>query len=176
MKRTKIFSIIFLVTISHLFSIAQPGDGVKPENVMAVYIYNFTKFLEWNDNDSESFYISVLGNSKIIEPLILIAQKEKINGKKIIIDKINNMNQLKNNSILFIPGEYDSYLQTIIKRAYEKNVLTISNSKGFASKGICINFFVADDKMKFEINKKAIENAGITPNTRLLSLAYKVYE
>lgn len=142
---------------------------------MAVYLYNFTKFLEWPNNDSGTFHISVLGKSKIIEPLLRIAEKEKVNGKNIIVDEIKDLSQLKNGGILFIAQENENMLPAIIKRTAGKNIITVGNSKGFADKGVCINFILAGDKMKFEINKKAIEEAGIIPNTRLLSLALKVY-
>lgn len=176
MKKTFRLFLIVVSFISYLYLPAQQSDGVKFENIIAVYIYNFTKFLEWPNNDSEFFYISVLGKSKITESLYKIAEKEKVNGKKIIIEEIKALNYLKNNSVLFISTDDDNMLPVILKKTTEKNILTISNSQGFANKGVCINFFLVDDKMKFEINRKAIKEAGIIPNTRLLSLAVKVYE
>lgn len=170
---------IFLVIISlspYLYLIGQVSGKVKSETVMAVYIYNFTKFLKWTTNNSESFYISVLGKSKIREPFSKIAEKEKINGKNIIIEEIKDLNQLKYGSVLFISTNDDSMLPAILKKTAMNNILTVSASKGFAYKGVCINFIIAADEMKFEINQKAMEEAGITPNTRLLSLALKIYK
>ncbi len=169
-----IYIVILIYPFYHLHT--QVSDGVKSETVMAVYIYNFTKFLSWPTYDSESFHISILGKNKIIEPLNKIAEKEKVNGKRIIINEIKDLNNLKNGSILFISTDDDNMLPSILKKAAEKKILTISSSKGFAGKGVCINFIFVDDKIKFEINQKAIEEAGIIPNTRLLSLALKVYK
>lgn len=176
MKKT--FKIFLLVTsvFVHPVAATQFGDGVKLETVMAVYIYNFTKFLEWPKNDSEFFYISVLGKSKLIEPLNKIADKERVYGRKIIIDELEDLNNLKSNSVLFLTTEEESKLSTILKKTAGKNILTIGNSEGLANKGVCINFFVSENRIKFEINRKAIEEAGIIPNTRLLSLAVKIVE
>jgi hypothetical protein len=176
MKKTFKLFLLTIALISHPISIAQLNDGAKSENVMAVYIYNFTKFLDWPNNDSEYFYISVLGKSNLVEPLNNIAEKEKVKGRKIVISELDNVSNLKSNSILFLSAEEENKLHTILKKTSEKNILTVSNSEGFANKGVCINFFIADNKIKFEINRKAIEEAGIIPNTRLLSLAVKVYE
>lgn len=167
---------LIVIFISGAFSYAQLNEAVKQENVIAAYIYNFTKFLEWPTNDSNYFYISIIGESKIIKPLNMIAEKEKINGKEIVIDEINDISNLKPNSMLYLsPGE-EYKLQAILRKTSNMNILTISNSDGFARKGVCINFSVVNNKLKFEINRKAIEEAGIVPNTRLLSLAVKIYE
>jgi hypothetical protein len=154
----------------------QQTDIAKPENVMAVFIYNFTKFLEWPNTDSEYFYIYILGKSVFYEPLNKIAEKEKVKGRKIIVREINEIDELKRNSILFIPNNESSRISYLIKKTAEKNVLTISDSEGMAGKGICISFIYVDNKVKFEINQKAIEDAGIIPNSRLFTLAAKVYK
>jgi hypothetical protein len=176
MKKRFEILVLMLLLIPYSILIAQISDGVKLENVMAVYIYNFTKFLEWPKDDSENFYIYVLGKSNLIEPLNKIAEKEKVNGRKIVISELEDLNNLKSNSVLFLTAEEGNRLNAILKRTTEKNILTISNSEGLAYKGVCINFFIVDNKIKFEINRKAIEETGIIPNTRLLSLAVKVYE
>jgi hypothetical protein len=176
MKTTFRLFIITLLFAPLFYLFAQINDGIKSETVMAVYIYNFTKFLEWSSNDSDLFYISVLGKSNILEPLSKIAEKEKINGKNIVINEIKDLNNLKYGSVLFISTNDGSVLPSILKKTANKNILTVSASKGFADKGVCINFIVAEDKMKFEINQTAIEEAGIIPSTRLLSLALKIYK
>jgi len=168
------FITIFIASCPHL--LPQAANGVKYENVMAVYIFNFTKFLEWKNDNPECFYIWVLGKSKITEPLIKIAEKENVNGKKLIIEEIKDVDKVKKCGVLFISNEDESILPSILKKTMEKNILTVSNTKGFANKGVCINFVLSDDKMRFEINRKAVEESGIIPSTRLLSLALKVYE
>lgn len=154
---------------------AQVSDGVKYENVMAVYMFNFTKFLEWTGSDQEYFNITVLGKSKITEPLRKIAEKENVSGKKIIVGEIKDIGQLKKCNMLFISTDDEDLVLAIIKKTAENKLLTVSNAKGFAEKGVCINFIMTEEKMKFEINRRAIEKTGIVVNSRLLSLAVKVY-
>lgn len=170
--RSFLFAVILF---SYLNLTAQISEGVKYENVMAVYMFNFTKFLEWTGTDQEYFYITVLGKSKITEPLRKIAEKENVSGKKIIVGEIKDIGQLKKCNMLFIASDDMDVIPAIIKKTAENQLLTISNAKGFAEKGVCINFIVADEKMKFEINRRAIEKTGVVINSRLLSLAVKVY-
>lgn len=157
-------------------SATQLNNEAKLENVMAAFVFNFTKFLEWPQLDSENFYICVLGKSKLVEPLNKIAEREKVKGRKIIITEIEDLSNLKSNSVLFLATDEENRLYTILRKTSGKSILTIGNSEGLAKKGVCINLVVTDNKMKFEINRKAIEDAGIIPNSRLLSLAVKIIE
>ena len=168
--------LLILIIIPSFMAYSQSGGRVKSESIMAVYIFNFTKFLEWSNNDSDVFYISVLGKSRITESLFKVAENEKVKGKRIVIDELQDINNLKNNSVLFITGADADRLPAILKYASGKNVLTVGNTEKYAEKGVCINFFLSEDKIKFEINLKSIEKAGIIPNTRLLSIASRIYE
>ncbi|MBZ0180598.1 MAG: YfiR family protein [Melioribacteraceae bacterium] len=170
----KIYFILFILLYPYLLN-SQMNDGAKVENVMAVYIYNFTKFLEWPQNESENFYIYVLGNNPLTEPLEVIAEKEKILNKSIIVSEITEIEKITPGSIVFIDSKFQSKSNDISALASEKNILTVSSFNDAVEKGMCINFVLDDKKLRFEINLKALENAGIKPNSKLLSLAVKVF-
>lgn len=170
MKLLKLYIIIISLLIS-TNQYAQAIDNVHEVNLMSVYIYNFTKFLEWPDNDSENFYIYVYGDKDILTPLRTIAEKETIKTKRIIVDYIVNLDSIKANSLLFISTFNPDFIKTAVRISKLKNILTVSNNKGAPEKGICINFLMDGNKLRFEVNRQAIENANIKPSTRLLSLA-----
>jgi hypothetical protein len=165
---------VFLIISS--FTYQQPSDGVKTENVIAVYLYNFTKFLDWKDDNSEFFTIIVLGKSKITEPLFKIASKEKVKGKAIVVNEISDLYSIDFCNILFLPTSSKDLFNNTLKKTKGKKVLVVTNSEGFAEMGAGINFLQIGDKLKFEINRKVLDEKGIVPNSSLLSLAYKIYE
>ena len=49
-------------------------------------------------------------------------------------------------------------------------MLLVTESEGLARKGACINFVIADDRLKLEINKKNIEQRDLGIATELLNL------
>ena len=55
-----------------------------------------------------------------------------------------------------------------------KAILIISDSEGLARKGTAINFVIIDDRLKFEMNLKAIQDAGLRISSQLLKLAIPV--
>ena len=165
-----------LIIFMSLECFGQPAENELGVKVKAAYIYNFTKFLEWKQNNSEFFTIIVLGKSKIIDPLYKIASKEKVNSKTIVVNEISDLYDLGNCNILYLPTDDKDIFYDTLKKIKGKKVLLITNSSGFAEKGAGINFVQIGDKIKFEINRIAIESGGIIPNSSLLSMAYKVYE
>lgn len=178
--KVKIFSniVLLLLLTSWNFSsnyFAQSTTEATIENILSVYVYNFTKFIEWPQNNDDDFHICVLGESNFIKPLSTIAQKEKVNGRDIVVNQIKDINAMSECEILFMPNGNDERLNKVLDKIKGKSTLLITNTQGFAEKGAGINFVRINDKVKFEINKKVLEENKIIPNSRLLSLAVKVY-
>ncbi|HHJ53866.1 MAG TPA: YfiR family protein, partial [Caldithrix abyssi] len=48
---------------------------------------------------------------------------------------------------------------------------TISDTPGFAKKGVMVNFYDWKGFIRFEINKKAVESSNLKFSSRLLRLA-----
>lgn len=167
-----------LALLAALPIVVHPQQNIKEkyENVLAVFIYNITKFIQFPEVKSDNFYISVLGKSDVVAPLELIAKNEKINGKNIIVKEIDDISELRNTDILFLSSGSENILKTALGRIRGKEIILIAHSKGFAEKGAGVNFILEGDRIKFEINKNALEGNGFVPNSRLLSLAVRVYD
>jgi hypothetical protein len=145
----------------------------KPEDEFkAAYIYHFTKYIQWQDvESSETFVIAVIGDSEIITPLREIEKKRMVNSKKIKIVHFQDITDITDCHILFISSLDMEQLSEILEKVKGKNILTISDSTGFASKGVAINFVIIDNKVKFEINSSAYKQAGLKMSSQLLKLA-----
>jgi hypothetical protein len=170
-KRIAFF--LLLLSVGRLpIGIAQQARTQAEEyNLKAAFIYNFTKFIEWNSsNNGDDFIICVLGNSPIIKSLTEIAQNKSVNGKRIIIKQHNKPEEIKFCHILFIPKECSFSLTEILPRV-SRGTLTISEEDGYASLGTALNFVVVNNKLKFESNIKAIDDAGLKASSELLKLA-----
>lgn len=170
--------ILLCLVVASIFSrnVYSQESGAKVENIYAVYIYNFTKFLDWSNDDSDNFQICIWGKNKIFEPLSIIAEKEKVKGKKIIVKEINDFKNLESCKILFVSKENENQLNDILKKIKGSKTLLVTDLNGFAEKGAGVNFIRTGEKIKFEINKKILEENGIVPSSRLLAIAAKVYD
>ncbi len=172
--------ITLLIILSNLLRIdilfAQRETG-KEYDIKATFIYHFTKYIKWIDSDStENFKIAILGDNDIITPLERISKMRTINNRKVSIKHLENIQDIEACHILFISASKKNELDAILKKIEHKNTLTISDGKGFAHKGVAINFVIIEGKIKFEINNRALERAGLQVSSQLQKLAILVEE
>jgi YfiR/HmsC-like len=137
----------------------------------AVFIYNFTKYIDWDTTGAENdFVIGVIGSSGVTEPLMEIAKTNPVKNKRIIIRVFNKPEEIVDCQILFIPQKLPFPLHSILDRV-GRGVLTVSEETGYANLGTAFNFIIKNDKLKFEANLKAIYSAGLRAGSQLLKLA-----
>ena len=154
--------------------LAHPARAQKAEqeaNLKAVFIYNFTKYIEWtnNDNDDE-FRIGVLGQSEVTNSLLEIARANRAKNKRIVIKQFRKPEDIDHCDILFIAQNPGFPLESIMERV-DKGTLTVSEVPGYARLGTAFNFVVVNDKLKFEANRKALYAAGLRAGSQLMKLA-----
>lgn len=169
--RKQIF-IILLVLVPLLNLKAQ----VSYNDVKAVFIERFTRFIEWPaeksmDDTTRLFKITVLNDKNFYNTLNNIYSDQKIYNKKVQVKHISNYKDIENCHLLFIGDNQSGNLKNILKTAQEKNILTISDKKGFSEKGVHINFFVKNEQIRFEINQESLKEAHFTVSYLLLNVA-----
>ncbi len=137
--------LIFLLNVNFLFSY-QSEEALK-----VAVIGKVAKYISW-PNDTSTFTIVILDNpfGKEIDATY---KNKKINGKKVKIVRINDIKDLpKDTKILYIPQK-DSYkLTTILQNISNKNILTISDIRGFAQKKGILQIYFLSRKLRLKIN------------------------
>lgn len=178
----KILLILFCSCV--LFSFHEIGIEKRVENneyeVKAAFIYNFTKFIEWegeNLKSSSSFKVCIFKNSPIESYLKEILKDKKINGKKTEISTVDNIENINDTHILFIPGNISAKeFKTCIAKSKLKNTLIVSEKAGRIEIGSCINFLVVANKVKFEVNLSSLKKNKLKASSQLLKLAERIEE
>ena len=175
--------ILFLVLLA--LSSAAPGclfaeDSAPQEyKVKAAFLYNFTLFVEWpaeafTGNDSP-LTVCILGKSPFGEAMDSLRGK-MAKKRKLVIRQINRVEEMGNCHVLFVSTSEKMDLPNILAAVKNQNVLTVSDMDRFAQAGGIINFITLEDKVRFEINLKAAQQAGIRISSQLLKLARDVIE
>jgi len=145
--------------------------SVREANLKAAFIYNFTKYIEWDSSAvQKDFVIGILGPSPVSGYLLEIAKTKSAKNKRILIYHYNKPEEIGSCNILFIPEKTVFPLSTILEHV-GKGVLTISEQPGYANQGTALNFVIINDKLKFEANLKAMYTAGLNASSQLLKLA-----
>ncbi|MDF2452065.1 MAG: putative transrane protein [Bacteroidota bacterium] len=172
-KREYIFLSLTVIVLCSFFirQKTQVGEYIAK----AAFIFNFTKFVEWEKSEANTptFVIGVIGDSPIQQHLSELAASKTINNKKIEIVKCGAKTPSGCKcQILFVPETVSTAdFQNFISELTTKNVLIISERKGFLDQGSAINFLVIENRIKFEISMQSLNKSNLKASSQLLKLA-----
>ncbi len=146
--------------------------------VKAVYLYNFGRFISWPANSKgakgESFTFCVLGRDPFGPSLDATLAGQTINGKDTAVKRVSKPEDALGCRILFISSSEKKGLKDILSALDQANVLTVSDIPDFSRRGGMIQFVLEGDKVRFEVNLTAAENAGLVLSSELLKVASAV--
>lgn len=169
-----------LAILSLLISPVQAQDARPTESqVKAAYLFNFGKFVRWTterNSRPESFEICILGKDPFGGVLDSTVAGESINGKRIVIRRLTTLQEASPCSVLFISASEESHLAPILAAAQSMSVLTVSDIHDFADRGGTIGLVSLQGKIRFEVNRRAAQQAHLELSSELLKVAIRVIE
>jgi uncharacterized protein YjiK len=154
-----------------------PGDSEEANaRIKSIYIYNFTKYIEWPENYREgNFVIGFIGNnSAILNELSKMSSTKKVGNQNIEIRNISTVDDNTKFNIIFILSDNSAQLSEVINKVKGKSTLLVTEKDGLAKQGSGINFVVVDNKQKIELNKNNIEKYKLKIASTLENMAQKV--
>lgn len=154
--------------------IAPAQDVEAPEpKVKAAFLYNFTKLVYWPTNtfanSKTPLVIGVLGRDPFGKELDTVVAGRTVEGRNIQVARFNKVEEITNCQVLFIDVSERRNLDSILDALRDKPILTVSDIKGFASRGM-IELTKSNDTMIFRINLEAADHAGLRLSSRLTRL------
>jgi hypothetical protein len=167
-------SLSFLLILFLAYGPVYAQNAEKETNLKAVFLYNFTKYVEWpNLNGNQYFVIGVVGPTEITNALNQIAKSYRVEGKRIQVVYFKSTDEISHCDLLFISGRSGIPASSVIGQT-GRGTLTVSEEPPGSSSGAAFNFIVKNDKLKFEASLKAINLTGLKISAQLLKLAILV--
>jgi hypothetical protein len=145
--------------------------------VEAAFLYQFAKFVVWPapalPADNAPLVIGVLGDDPLGAELEATVKNKTINGHPLRVLKLEgkSLPEARRCQIVFICPSEKRRLAEILPALKGASVLTVSKLDRFLPAGGMINFFIEDNRVRFEINDEAARQAGLKISAKLLSLA-----
>lgn len=150
---------------------AQPLP-VKELQIKAVFLFNFTQFVEWPASSFASsktpLIIGILGENSLLYYLNETVSGESVAGHPLIVKKYKHLDEVSACQILFI-NRNESEID--LKRLKEHAILTVSDADNFIERGGMIRLYTQNNKIKFQINPEATRAANLNISSKLLRLA-----
>ena len=140
--------------------------------VHSMMVYNFTKYVQWPDHaGGGEFVIGVVGNTDIYNTLNGWYGGKPRGAKTYIIKKFNSAADVTECHVLYIDKSKSGEFDNVNDKLKGKGTLIITDKSGLGEQGSAINFKLVDNKLKFELNQKAIEASNLKVSGALSSMA-----
>jgi len=163
--------LILLLTFVCTASRAAPSEY----QLEAVFLFNFTQFVEWpaqvfEHNDSP-LLICVVGEDPFGDYLDNIVRGEIVGGHPLIIQRHRDTDKVAQCHILFFARSEQNTYKSVLQTVKDRSVLTVAGFEGFALSGGIIRFVIVDNKLRLRINLNAMREARLNISSKLLRQA-----
>lgn len=167
MKINKFKILLFL-----LFFTGTIHAQVSEYEFKAAFIERFTRFIEWPDSiRSDTFNIVVIGKTPLQSTIDQLFKTLKIKNHNVKTTYTTDTNDLKYADLVFISKSEKKRIDEILALTSKYPILTISDTKGFATKGVHINMYDDNNYIRYEINQDAIQKSNLKVSSLLLTSA-----
>jgi hypothetical protein len=164
------FCIVFAASVSG----GQP-DSSKEYQIKAAFLLNFIQFIEWPaaafPNSETPITVGVLGDDPFGDALEQTFREETVRGRKLIIKRSRQVEELKACHLLFISKSEKDHFVDILTKTQDASIVTVAEMEDFARRGGIINFYMSEKKVRFEINVAAAERKDLKVSSQLLKRA-----
>lgn len=150
-------------------AMAPAHAGPAEYELKAAFIYQIAKFVEWPQPNAP-LRLCVLGGNPFGAALESIRGKP-VNERKMEIRLLDAGAEVHDCAMLFVSASAEKYLDRIAAMSRGAGLLTLGDTEGYAKRGVMVNFFPENGKIRFEINLDAARQGGLKISSKLLSLA-----
>jgi hypothetical protein len=100
---------------------------------------------------------------------------QEIMGKHMRVVHLRDPQEASTCQVLFLSSSLSRRLPDTLELLRGSPVLTVGDTDGYAQRGVMINMYLENKRVRFEINAETAGVAGLRISTKLLSLAGTVH-
>jgi hypothetical protein len=143
--------------------------------VKAAFLFNFAQFVDWPPaafpSPTTPVTLCVAGEDPFGALLDRLVAGEVHDGRPFAVRRVAPAGELSGCQLLFVPRTERARAAAILARAVGPATLTVGEFPEFLAAGGMMNFFLEENKVRFEIHQSAAEQAGLRISSHLLRLA-----
>ena len=156
-------------------STATTGSTTQEYDLKAAFLFNFARFVEWPADAFVSattpIIIGVLGDDPFGPSLDALVQGETIRQRPLVVRRFRTVEQVDTCHILFVSASEASQMDHIAAALARRSVLTVGETKDFATQAGIIGFELSQRKLRLKVNLAAAADARLTISSKLLRQA-----
>ena len=164
------------LVLAGLFAGVVRGETLSHEYPLkAVFLLNFAHYTGWPANafagPDSPFIIGVLGDDPFGPLLDDAVRNEKLEGRKIVVERYRHVEEIQACHILFVSQSETRRLDRILADLKGRPVLTVRDVENSAAPAVCVQFVTENNKIRLRINPEGLKAANLTMSSKLLRTA-----
>lgn len=172
LRSARQFALCLLLATARLA--AQLADPAPPEyHVKAAFLLNFTRFIEWPaaafPRPDTPFQICIAGDDPFGGVIDQIVEGERVSDRRLAVRRTRE-GAAGECHLLFVTRDKED--PAPLPR--RPGMLVVGDSADILRDGGMIAFVIADRRVRFDINLRAAQSAGLRISSKLLSVARNV--
>jgi hypothetical protein len=151
-----------------IWPVGGSAAGLEEYQVKAAFLYNFARMVDWPAHLA-TVNLCILGQGAFGQDLNLLAGRS-VGEAKLQIRHVGP-DSASGCQLLFIPASEDGQMARALDAVRSRPVLTVAETGGAAERGAVLNFYLEQNKVRFEVNLDAARRTGLPISSQLLKLA-----
>lgn len=155
--------------------VTPPGqESIEDYQALAKVIKPFVSLVTWPGNPETPLRIVILGGAGFGTELDAVMEKSTVGGRKVKLNYLTTSSFLSAPppcDVLFLDRGEENRIPSILSKIGGKSVLTLGYLEGGSRKGVMVNFYIEGSRIRFEVNRSRLQEAGLTVSSHLLSIA-----
>jgi hypothetical protein len=155
-----------MLVICFAFNRAEAVD--TSEFIRASIIEKIVRFIEWPPSPHEQFTLCVADKTPLLPAIQTYYENSSIDNKPVNVLIINNLSNINDCQAIYLDDEQTDNLAAIRKIIRSYPILIIAERKDAVLLGAHLGFFIEDDRLHLEVNRKELTNSGFKVSYHLL--------
>ena len=179
--RFLLFIYMFVLGVLSINNPAFAAETTTEGKLKAAYLFNFLRFIEWPDIPDKKINLCVAGDKDSYHGALIALSTQSVNQNSIDLHFFNGnyekqIKYLNECQLLFITDIKQKSEHEILEEISSLSILTVGENPQFMQHGGMINFVRSTNKIRFQVNMKAVKKTDIRISSKILRLADKVIE
>lgn len=144
----------------------------------ANFLAQTANFTEWPEkafaSAKDGFAICTFGDFLFGTALAEATKRETFHGRKVAVRWARELQELRACQIVFVSGSEEGQYAKVLQAVAGGQVLTVGETNKFLGAGGAVYLAFEEDELQFEVNLKAVNDAELKMNYRMLKMARRV--
>jgi hypothetical protein len=173
-----ILAVLLSVSFAGTARVARAQSQAGEYHVKAAFLFHFVQLVEWPTDEPESpgnpLTLCMLGEDPFRGDLEVTLAGKSVGSRPLRVRHLKPAENFQGCQVLFVGRRDAGRLSRVLVELKAGPILTVGESDGFVEQGGMIGFCLVENKVRFDINVQAAEQAKLRISSRLLLLAKMV--